>query len=394
MNCTSYSRFSRGFTLMEIIIAMAIVGILVTVSVPMYRDYTIKATVTDALAVADEGRIPVEVAFATDNKPDSALKEVMGNRPLVASGAVGVQWDDTNKAIVARANISGIGANKPVLALKRSTEGVWVCVSAAKVGLADALDEKYLPASCHGLGTARPAAAAAAKACPADQEMVMLTTGAACTAKCPAGQERDKANLSQCKAIVCGPNEEMIPDRGCLAIPPKPNCGAGSDAFRGYSANNDPNWNCMSACPPGQMPGKAFKCIPDPNAKPAAAAKPAAPVAPKPPAQLASIKCRTCIAGAEDACEVLHEEMTCTEPNNYCVTFVDNQDDGSKIVKRGCGNFERVRVEWYLGTSDDDKCRERINVEQKLAFTCTFGCTTDNCNDNLRPAEDSLYQPK
>ena len=105
-------------------------------------------------------------------------------------------------------------------------------------------------------------------------------------------------------------------------------------------------------------------------------------------------KCQTCVAGAEDACEVLYEEMTCTAPNNYCVTFVDNQDDGSKVVRRGCGNFERVRVEWYLGTSDDDKCRERLNVQQNLAFTCTFGCTTDNCNVNLRPAEDSLYQPK
>jgi hypothetical protein len=153
----------------------------------------------------------------------------------------------------------------------------------------------------------------------------------------------------------------------------------------------------MPACPQGQMPGKAFKCIPDPNAKPsapAAAAKPVTPVVPTPAAPVASIKCRGCIAGAEDVCELVDEEITCTAPNNYCITFVDNQDDGTKIVKRGCGDFERVRTEWYQGTSDDDKCRERINVQQNLAFTCTFGCTTDNCNDNLRPAEDSLYQPK
>jgi prepilin-type N-terminal cleavage/methylation domain-containing protein len=392
-----FAKFHRGFTLMEIMVVLAIMGIVAAVAVPMYRDYMTRAEVMGAFEFAEGMRTQVMV-----DDSDGVLK---GNGILFEAKNTNetvqlLYWTRNDPGLKGRMTVglnlpSVSDALLPSFDLEWRENGDWHCVSSARYVKhgKPVLAEKYLPAACRA---ASPMAAPnpTVRSCPADQEMVTLSTGPACTPKCAAGQERDKANLSRCKPIACGPNEELIPDRGCLTIPPKPTCGAGSDAFRGYSANNDPTWSCMNACPPGQIPGKAFKCIPDPNAKPAAAAKPAAPVAPAPPAQVASIKCRSCIAGADDVCELVHEEITCTAPNNFCITFVDNQDDGTKIVKRGCGDFERVRVEWYQGTSDDDKCRERINVQQNLAFTCTFGCTTDNCNDNLRPADDSLYQPK
>ena len=80
------------------------------------------------------------------------------------------------------------------------------------------------------------------------------------------------------------------------------------------------------------------------------------------------------------------------------MTFVDNHADGSKAVTRRCGSFEKdARTEWWLGTSDDDKCRERIDIEQHVNFRCTFACNAPNCNQpggSLRPAEDSLYIDK
>ena len=90
-------------------------------------------------------------------------------------------------------------------------------------------------------------------------------------------------------------------------------------------------------------------------------------------------------------------ETTCTAPNNFCFTFIDNHEDGTKTVQRSCGNFARAYREWWQGTSDDDKCRERIDVEQKLDFTCTFACEKDNCNQSgrsLRPDDDALYMDK
>lgn len=419
----------RGFTLMEIIISLAIAGVLMAVAIPFYRDYMIRAEVMGAFDFAESMRTKVMV-----DDSDGLLK---GNGLLFEAKST----SDTVQLLYWSRGKAGDGLKGrmtaglflprisdpilPAFDLEWRENGDWHCVSAAKSvkpGKA-VLDAKYLPAACREAGpmpAAKPATSLAPSAvpavpavpkvpaCPADQEMVPLPTGSACTAKCVAGQERDKANLTQCKPIVCGPNEEMHYNRKvCVTIPPKPTCGAGSDAFRGYTNDNDPTWACMNACAPGLMPGKAFKCVPDPNAKPAAAsAPPAAAVAPQPAAKTAapalrpgegktdSVKCRSCTAGLEDLCELVHEEITCTAPNNWCITFIDAHADGTKTIQRGCGNFNRVYTEWYQGTSDDDKCRERLGTAQTIDFTCTFGCSTDSCNDNLRPAEDSLYQAK
>lgn len=412
----------RGFTLMELVISLAITGILVAVAVPFYRDYMIRAEVMGAFEFAEGMRVRVMVddsdglikgngiLYEAKNASDT-VQLLYWTRGKAGSGLKGRMTAGLYLPRISDAFLPGFD-------LEWRENGDWHCV-AAKPGKPGqlVLDPKYLPDGCRDAGPMQapkastsstsstpPSAPAAAPSCPADQEMVTLSTGPACTPKCPAGQERDKANPAQCKAIVCRPNEEMHYNRKvCVNIPPKPTCGPGSDAFRGYTADNDPTWSCMNACPPGQMPGKAFKCIPDPNYK-ALAAPSAAPVAP--PAKsaatttrpgedkIAAIKCRTCTPGLEDLCEMVHEEITCTAPNNWCITFVDNHADGTKTVSRGCANFNRVYTEWYQGTSDDDKCRERINTEQHMDFNCTFACGSDNCNDNLRPAQDTLYQAK
>jgi type IV pilus assembly protein PilA len=397
----------RGFTIMEIMVVLAIMGILAAVGIPFYQDFKTRAEVVGAFEFAEsmrtqvmvddsEGLIKGDGLVFEAKDTTSTVQLLYWTRGKPGSGLKGRMTVGLNLPRISDAFLPGFD-------FEWRESGDWHCVSAAKYVKPNkpVLDAKYLPAACKDGGGPMAAAKAPPPKCAPDQEMVTLTTGPACTPKCIAGQVRDGANPTNCKEVICGPNEEKHYDtKLCVSIPPKPTCGPGEDAFRGYDNNNYPNWGCRTACPAGQMPGKAWKCIPDPNAKPLPpAAKVAAPAvqAPPPPvveAKKATIKCRSCTPGAEDVCELIHEEITCSEPNNYCITFVDNQDDGSKVVRRGCGNFQRVHDEWYQGTSDDDKCRERINVEQKLAFTCTFGCTTDNCNDNLRPASESLYQPK
>ena len=414
---------TSGFTLIEIMVVIAIIAVLAAIAIPAYRDYTIKASVAEALEDADAQRVVIELALI------DSVKSLKLKGP--------VRWELANPSpdasqqlghLVVNFDVSGMG-NKDVLALRRLNNGTWLCVNAAQAGSTIALDEKYLPASCHGAGTAM---ASKAPSCPADQEMVTLPSGAACTAKCSTGKVRDSANPSQCKGVVCGLDERKNGNGDCVNVGAPPSCNSDSEPHIAYSYDNTPAWSCFPKCAAGSIrnPGNWFSCVPDPNAKPAtpavttpsaaaastpavaapaaatnlAAAKPptSAPVPatpPKPPPVPPSTQCHVCDPSLPpELCEQASIEQTCTYPNNWCVTFVDNQQDGTKAVTRRCGNFEKdVRTEWWLGTSDDDKCRDRIDIEQHVDFTCTFACNAPNCNQpggSLRPAEDSLYRDK
>ena len=83
------------------------------------------------------------------------------------------------------------------------------------------------------------------QACPADQEMVTLPSGAACTAKCSAGKVRDSANPSQCKDVVCGPDERKNGNGECINVGAPPSCGPTANRILLIASDNTPSWSCF-----------------------------------------------------------------------------------------------------------------------------------------------------
>jgi type IV pilus assembly protein PilA len=58
-----FKKIQQGFTLIELMIVVAIIGILAAIAIPAYQDYTIRAKVTEGLNLADSGKTAVAESF-------------------------------------------------------------------------------------------------------------------------------------------------------------------------------------------------------------------------------------------------------------------------------------------------------------------------------------------
>ncbi len=156
MYCFNKFRSTKGFTLIELMITIAIVAILVALAVPAYNDYTIRAKVTECINGAAVGKIGIseyrQTLGAWPPTLEEAGLEVAGisyyctalNNYQPATGAFTI--DVNENAIEA-----GLGAIAPVLApTQETTNGInWNCTRGATLPE----DLKYLPSTCRDVLT-------------------------------------------------------------------------------------------------------------------------------------------------------------------------------------------------------------------------------------------------
>ncbi len=146
-------QLQKGFTLIELMIVVAIIGILAAVAIPAYQDYIARAQVSEAVSLMGSAKTPLAEYFADKGAWPTMLSDVLGN----STGKYTASITGVNSGVVAgtastytvQATMRTAGVNAAISAgtvQLRSTDSAksWLCTQ----GTVSPLASKYLPGAC------------------------------------------------------------------------------------------------------------------------------------------------------------------------------------------------------------------------------------------------------
>ncbi len=142
-----------GFTLIELMIVVAIIGILAAVALPAYQDYMVRAKVSEVILAASSGRTAVAETFS--QKGNMALSvgsmgvQTQSSRYVASVNYQGVSQTVGNIIVTATTDLGLAAAAGQMVVLKgegNTAAGTvaWTCGPSGTNGV----PRKYLPSSC------------------------------------------------------------------------------------------------------------------------------------------------------------------------------------------------------------------------------------------------------
>ncbi len=168
----------KGFTLIELMIVVAIIGILAAVAIPAYQDYTVRAKVSEAVIAGDAVKAMISEAYQTDGMAGITAAVTTYNAKLQVEKSSkyvnNITIDAVGVITVQMSNAAGSGlpadarnttltftpnVQNAALTAATATNGAvdWACASATNatatnrglaVATAGSLPAKYAPAEC------------------------------------------------------------------------------------------------------------------------------------------------------------------------------------------------------------------------------------------------------
>jgi len=139
----------QGFTLIELMIVVAIIGILAAVALPAYRDYSVRAKVSELILAASSGKTQVAEFVNTNGAMPTAAS--LGLASQTSKYVASLAYTQTNASVgvltvTATAAESAISGGTLALTgtINASGQVDWACAAASSGGI----QARYLPSSC------------------------------------------------------------------------------------------------------------------------------------------------------------------------------------------------------------------------------------------------------
>ena len=151
-------KLQKGFTLIELMIVVAIIGILAAIAIPAYSDYIARAQTSEAVELLSGAKTPLAEFFADKGRYPSVLGSAVGtlagkyvgsltykgSAPLIGVGTV---------VVLATMKVLASGVNRDVggkvMALETRDGGkIWYCGKTVTTPGDTTFDEKFIPGAC------------------------------------------------------------------------------------------------------------------------------------------------------------------------------------------------------------------------------------------------------
>jgi type IV pilus assembly protein PilA len=167
-----FKQVQKGFTLIELMIVVAIIGILAAIAIPAYQNYTIRAQVTEGLNLADGWKTGISEYYAQTGTFPTCASTTGGAGCIAAAGATTGKYVGSVTIVTGGIQVTYSGtapyqANKAIDQLtlgltpylSTNNDIIWICGKAATVSTATLptgvtlvgtnVPAQYLPSACH-----------------------------------------------------------------------------------------------------------------------------------------------------------------------------------------------------------------------------------------------------
>lgn len=137
-------RVQQGFTLIELMIVVAIIGILAAIAIPAYQDYTKRAHVSEGLSLAAAAKTAVTEFYSTNNTwpANNASAGLASSTDIKGNAVHSVAVNASEITITYNGKIDTAASKTVVLKANASGGAInWTCNTGD-------IDDKFLPANC------------------------------------------------------------------------------------------------------------------------------------------------------------------------------------------------------------------------------------------------------